>query len=131
MSDTLVVRSPTNPLDVRVNSRFYGSQALPPAVREGILAIFHDTQRAVEEQGYDPGLGYVQMDITFTFASNRGDIDGPLKRTIDAVADGIKRSGYPKFHDGKVKKLVVRRRTAADEGGSIGIEVLVKPWSRT
>lgn len=45
--------------------------------------------RAVHEQAYTPGTK-VAVYLSFPFSSRRSDVDGPIKRTIDAVQAGIR-----------------------------------------
>jgi Holliday junction resolvase RusA-like endonuclease len=50
--------------------------------------------------------------------SMRGDIDGPLKRTIDAVFQGLRRSWNKTWvNDGRIVTLHVEKYTTTEEPG--------------
>lgn len=67
------------------------------------------TARMVSQTGYVPGR-QVAVRLYFPFRSRRSDVDGPIKRTIDAVQKGF-RAVDPgsKWDDRNVEKVSAER----------------------
>jgi Holliday junction resolvase RusA-like endonuclease len=60
--------------------------------------------------------------LIFTFVTGRFDIDGPIKRTLDAIEKAIKAKGYD-WNDLRVVKLNVRKMV----GESPGVQIYFSP----
>lgn len=99
---------PLDPSDVRANIRFYNNGTLPPGVSKAMKAISEYCAGIAAETGWEPGDAYVGMDLTFYMTSRRQDVDGPLKRAMDAIAQGMG------FNDNRVQEVSVRRRIDPD-----------------
>jgi len=66
-----------------------------------------------------------RMDIQFFLPSMRGDIDGPIKRTIDAVFAGARRFyDKPWVNDGRIVTLHVEKFVQPDPGLAIHLGYL-------
>lgn len=122
MTNLLQVWSSVDPRDLRINKKFRNNPHLPPGVSRAQDNLILDIKQAIPDD-YDPCQVDCGATLTFVFPDKRTDIDGPIKRTLDAIEKAIKAKGY-KWHDGKIDHLAVRRvktdpRTHPDPG--IGI----------
>jgi hypothetical protein len=77
------------PEDLSRNIQYRNSGVLPPRPRAAMKRIEELVEKAVEDHGYQPGTK-VAIYLSFPFSSRRSDVDGPIKRTIDAVQAGIR-----------------------------------------
>lgn len=100
----LVFTVPVDPAMLRVNLRFKSGWTLPPVVREAREQVVAAARAAVQQTGWLPGDAYVGVELVFYVDSRREDTDGPVKRVLDAVAEGAG------FNDARVKELFVRRK---------------------
>lgn len=69
--------------------------------------------------GRMPEPAYVEVRITFIFADERPDLDGPLKTVLDAL------QGITYRNDRQVRSLSVQRRT---DKTNPGVEITVSGW---
>lgn len=123
----LTVRSAVNPLDIRINTRYKSSQFVPEPVKAAVRLIIADVEDAVRSQGWvPPRTRPVKVTVLFTFPTLAGDIDGPIKRCLDALAKGIKNAADPSFDDKYIHELHVFRFAASKGGGEPGIFIEVE-----
>jgi Holliday junction resolvase RusA-like endonuclease len=103
----LTVHSNVNPGDLGVNLRFKGKQVIHPRARAAQNALIEDVKQAVEKiPEFNPEYGIAG--VLFVFTSKRFDIDGPLKRTLDALERGIKAAGY-NWNDSRIKEVYITK----------------------
>lgn len=122
--------SDVNPLDLRVNIRYKGTQFVPKEVKEAVKALHDDTIRAIFAQKWQPFKGPATVRLWFNFPGPRGDIDGPIKRTLDALQDGIVKVHGPRsFDDGRIWDLIVAKRPTSDWGGRVGVVAELSRWT--
>lgn len=108
MGSWLTVHSDVNPGDLGVNLRFRGKQVIHPRARKAQNELIEDVKKAVERvPSFNPEYGIAG--VIFTFTSNRFDIDGPLKRTLDSLERGIKAAGY-QWNDSRLKEVYIEKK---------------------
>lgn len=95
---------PVDPKSLRVNIRFQSNRTLPPIVRKAM----EDTKRVLEQDAIAQDwevrpLDRYAMRLDIIMNDKRADLDGPIKRTIDAIADGLQ------INDQKIDELHVYR----------------------
>lgn len=114
----LSVVSSVNPADLAINLRFKEKQVIHPRVRAAQDWLITDIKLAVPDS-YET-CNPCTSEITFVFTSNRFDIDGPLKRTLDAIQKALKAKGYT-WSDARISQLTVYKDV--DEEPSIELEM--------
>lgn len=105
--------------DLRVNHRYRDVRKLPPLIANAMRQLTRDAEMAVKASGVEfPKSSKVRLKVSiwFTFDSMRPDVDGPSKRTLDAIAAGCG------FNDGRVDELNLYRT----EVGTPGIVAVVE-----
>jgi Holliday junction resolvase RusA-like endonuclease len=86
--------------------------------------------RAIYVQKWLPFKGPATCEVHFNFPGPRGDIDGPLKRTLDCLQSGIVKVHGPRsFDDGRIWDLTVSKRPTSDWGGRVGVTMELSRWS--
>jgi hypothetical protein len=98
--------SDMDPKRFAVNIRFLSNRALPPDVRAAKEELSDETSRQMVTQ--NPGWRQRPSDfyivaIDFYMADFKTDIDGPVKRSLDAVCHGAG------IFDSRVLELYVRK----------------------
>jgi hypothetical protein len=78
-----------DPRELQVNRRYRDNHALTPEVRAAMQTIQGQVFDAVHEQPDFRLAGTYELALRFSFLTMASDIDGPVKRTIDAIALGI------------------------------------------
>jgi hypothetical protein len=103
-----------SPSDVSVNARFQNNSVIPPKVRAGMEAIKDSVEQQIEREGFTVGPeDFLIFSLDFFFKTWAGDIDNPIKRTIDAVMDAINRDKqHGKVDDKRIIALHVRKMIA-------------------
>lgn len=101
-------------MDLLVNKRYKHSHALPKVVKLAMGQVQSEAMHEAATARFSPEKNdtYV-VTITFYFTSMRGDIDGPIKRTVDAFFAGIRDyldEAY--INDGRIVDLAVSKRVA-------------------
>jgi Holliday junction resolvase RusA-like endonuclease len=103
----LRVLADVDPGELSVNLKFRGSPVLHPRVRKAkddlILQIKNTIQLMSEE--YQP-CSACKVYIRYSFTNSRFDVDGPLKRTIDAIQEALNAVGY-EWNDKRIEDLRV------------------------
>lgn len=96
---------PVDPKELRVNLRFLSNGTLPPSVREAMKQTRETVERHADEQGWEVANGKDRYGAQFQFTMNdlRADLDGPLKRGMDAITSGLK------INDGRIDEIHLRR----------------------
>lgn len=97
-----------DPGQLRVNLRYRNSHTLPPVVLSAIKNVVTASQEACSQTDWTPGDAYVGVAFDFFVDSRKEDVDGPIKRVLDAVAEGCK------FNDGRVKRVLIERTIVPD-----------------
>ena len=97
-----------DPRDLAINLRFKGKPVIHPRVRAAMDEVVVHTKQAIQDEvDYTPCKDCV-VRIIFRFPSRRSDIDGPLKRFLDAIQEAHKALGLD-WNDNRISKLVVVR----------------------
>jgi Holliday junction resolvase RusA-like endonuclease len=97
-----------DPRDLAINRRFKGKPVIHPRVREAMDEVVIHTKQAIQgEVDYIPCKD-CGVRIIFGFPSRRSDIDGPLKRFLDAIQEAHKALDLD-WNDNRISKLVVER----------------------
>jgi hypothetical protein len=65
---------------------------------------------------------YARVDFIFTVPNNKMDVDAPIKRTLDAIEEGIKRY-QPDWNDRNVMEVLSIKDVMKDEDPSIFLRV--------
>lgn len=91
-----------------MNNRFRGSHVTPKKVRAAMDEL---SSLAAEQATFTPDKDIrFALDLSYTFPSMRGDVDGPVKRTIDAVFRGFRRRIDSSFvNDGRVTHVRAKK----------------------
>lgn len=85
----MVVVTEADPKQLRTNIRYSDIRHLPPEVRAAMKQVAIDAQRARDEQGFWPHpKARFTLDMVITMPDKRVDLDGPLKRALDAMCRG-------------------------------------------
>lgn len=109
--DTFCFAVDLSPVQVSVNARFQNNSVIPPEVRKGMDKIKDAVQEQILAEGFTVGPeDFMIFSLDFYFSSWAGDIDNPIKRTIDAIMDAFNRDKtQPKINDNRVIELHVRK----------------------
>lgn len=112
--DTLCLEIDVDPVQISVNRHFKNRSAVPPGVRLGMDQVVKETRNQIESQGFTVGeTDLLSMTFDFYFRTWSGDIDNPIKRSIDAIMEGINQPGIARVDDKRIVDLHVRKRIAA------------------
>lgn len=114
----LSVTSSINPADLAINIRFKEKQIIHPRVRAAQDGLITDIKLAVPDS-YET-CNPCTAEVTFVFTSNRFDIDGPIKRTLDAIQKALKAKGYI-WSDSRIHQLTIYKEV--DELPCIELEM--------
>ena len=89
-----------DPKSLRVNIRYLSNSTVPKIVRDAMNSVKEQVAIHAAEQGWKfiPKARYGASFI-FCMEDRRADLDGPSKRTIDAVVDGLM------INDGHIDEL--------------------------
>jgi hypothetical protein len=119
----VAIVSAVDPRDLQANRRFKNSHVLPTPVRKAMTHLEQLSYTQVATTRWKPTRSTrYAVDLTFTFPTANSDIDGPIKRTIDAVFRGMRRAcDHPSVNDARVVELHVTKRT-----GTPGLTCLVR-----
>lgn len=136
----VTISSAVDPKDLRVNHRYRDVRKLPPLIANAMKKLTEDAQRAGVSHGVAiPKTPKVRLGVSiwFTFNDMKADVDGPSKRTLDAIAAGLE------FNDNRVDELHLYRTdvgtpgivaevwTLEDIEGDQIEELIDSPWSLT
>jgi hypothetical protein len=110
-----------DPGELGVNIRFKRSQAIHPRAKKAQRALVEAIKKEIEGRPYEP-CSRCYLSLVFTFANNRFDVDGPVKRTMDAVEMALKELGH-KWNDRKVVEV----RMAKQVGPEPNIDLMMFP----
>lgn len=116
--DRIYVDSKVDPGDMGVNLRFRGNQVIHPRAREARDTLVRDIVHAADGQLIDLGKD-TWVSMSFTFRTRRFDIDGPIKRTLDALQLAMKQEvGYDDgWNDNRVTAIYVTKEWDRDNPG--------------
>jgi Holliday junction resolvase RusA-like endonuclease len=109
----VVIESGVDPKDLRVNHRYRDVRKLPPLIANAMKQLTKDAERAGKATGVEiPKDRRVRLKVSiwFTFNDMRADVDGPSKRTLDAIAAGLE------FNDNRVDELTLVRSSVGPPG---------------
>lgn len=101
------------PEDLSRNIQYRNSGVLPPRPRKAMARVSELVERAAREQEYIPGRK-VAIFLSFPFGSKRSDVDGPIKRTIDAIEKGLRAAGPDESWNDRSVHAVQATRVAKD-----------------
>jgi hypothetical protein len=123
-----VTTDKVDPGDLGVNLRFKGSQVIHPKARAAQAKLVKEIQKHIQgrEQGYDVPEGACYLSLVFYFSSRRFDVDGPVKRTMDALEKALKGLTY-EWNDRRVGVLRVEKQMLAKPGISLYLRP-IGPW---
>ncbi len=104
-TSSLGLRAMVDPGDLGVNIRFKRSQTIHPRAKAAQRALVDAIKKEISGRpyGYEP-CSRCYLSLMFTFTSNRFDVDGPVKRTMDAVEMALKELGHA-WNDRKVVQV--------------------------
>lgn len=112
--------APVNPKDLAVNTRFLSNKALPAVVREAKkqLAEVAQLEMAAQNPGWrQSGTDHYIVSIAFHMPDKRNDVDGPLKRAIDAIFEGAG------LFDSRVQEIYLKRYHVDEDQVGIDVEI--------
>lgn len=110
---TLCFEADVDPVHVSVNRHYKNQAAVPPEVRRGMNKVRDAVRKEIERTGFTVGVDDLfSLTFDFYFRTWAGDIDNPIKRTQDAIIEGLNREGQPKVDDKSVIELHVRKHIA-------------------
>jgi Holliday junction resolvase RusA-like endonuclease len=103
-----------SPVQVSVNARFLNNGTIPPNVRRAMNDIKDAVEQQILREGFSVGTDdFMIFSLDFYFPTWAGDIDNPIKRTIDAIMDAFNRDKTKaKINDNRVIELHVRKMVA-------------------
>lgn len=120
-------RSHADPRDFAVNKRHLNNTFRPRAVTEAMDNLRDEAtlELARQHPGWRPHeKQHFMICLTFYMPSRRFDVDGPIKRVIDAVTKGLG------IMDSRIEQLDIRRiLTGKDQ--IPGIHIVVLPVDET
>lgn len=103
-----------DPGKLGVNLRFRNSQTIHPEARKAQRALADAIKKEITERPYDyEPCQRCYLSLVFTFGSNRFDVDGPVKRTMDAVEMALKELGHA-WNDRKVVEVRMSKQTGPE-----------------
>lgn len=113
---TLCFEVDVDPVQISVNKHFKNQAAVPPGVRKGMNTVRDAIREQIDQQAFEVGpTDLIAMTFDFYFRTWSGDIDNPIKRSIDAIMEGINQPGRPRVDDNRVVELHVRKHIAASD----------------
>lgn len=118
----IAVEVDINPADLAVNIRYKNRQYLPKRVKDAQQEVKDAVARAIEWRGYyDPPMRCTVV-LDYFFARRNSDIDGPVKRTLDAIQMAFEQHDVA-WNDSQVRELIVHKWTAGEAERSPGIVI--------
>lgn len=108
MTNLLQVWSNVDPRELQINRRFKKSQFIHPRARAAQRQLADDIRAAIAPD-YQPCRDDCAVHLILHYPDRRSDIDGPIKRVLDALEMAVKEAGYA-WHDGRIDHLRVSRR---------------------
>jgi Holliday junction resolvase RusA-like endonuclease len=126
MSNDLVIRLDVDPVGLTQNFRFKGTYAVPAHIRKIMDKIRQETRSAIADQEWEMGpTDDIEIQFDEYFRTRRGDWDNPVKRTQDAVCDGIG------INDNRVRRAIVNRYCSDEDEPYMVITVRILPEDET
>lgn len=109
-----------DPAKVQVNRRFRGNHFLQPEVRAAMGQIKSEAF-VMASRRWLPVKGQKYLvRLILTFRNARSDIDGPSKRVLDSVFNGLReRYGTQDVNDGRVIHMSINKRVNANKPGIV------------
>lgn len=108
----LLIQSDVDPRSLAINKRYKTNAVLPAEVRTAKVNLMDDVYEAImrttRSEWSPPSVAMVQL--TFSFPTRKNDIDGPIKHSLDALQDGIRKAGYD-WNDRAIDQLKVEKWT--------------------
>lgn len=118
-----MVESLVDPRILGVNNRYRTNAVTPKDVRAEQLQLALDVSGAVRDQGFVPGKCHRAF-LVFTVPNRRSDLDGPIKRVLDAIQDGIRMAGYRDFNDNSFEDIHIYRKKGEPQ---VSVRVVTLP----
>lgn len=95
-----------DPVALTVNKRFRSNRTIHPDVRRAMDDLVKIVTAKKNREGFELRRdSLLSLTFVFTFRTNRADLDNPLKRTIDSLAEAIG------FNDSRVWEIHLYRKT--------------------
>ena len=108
-----------DPRGLAINLRFRNKQIIHPRVRAAQDALITLIKQAIQKGGeYEPCRDCA-VELVYTFPTTASDIDGPIKRTLDAIQMAHKSLGHT-WHDNRISHLNVVK-TKGEPGMFLGM----------
>jgi len=106
----LEIRVKIDPVSLSVNKHFKNGTIVHPDVQKAQKVVKKATEGAMNLQRptFSPD-SFLKIEFVFTFSTARADLDNPLKRTLDAIADVVG------FNDSRVWDIHLKRRIGEPE----------------
>ena len=121
-TDLINIQTQIDPRNLQANKRYKHSHVLPTQVRQAMKRLERMAQDQLSESSWlpTPTTRYaVRLSVTFPTANS--DIDGPVKRTIDAVFRGMRKAvDMVEVNDLRVVDLHVTKST-----GEPGLHIII------
>lgn len=111
---SLIVSVEVNPLDLLANRRFKYSHALPKETKAAMGRVADAAFAAASIHDWRPDKdSHYSVELLFSLRGLRGDVDGPVKRTIDGLFQGLRRHHDQAWvNDGRVLRVVAEKRVS-------------------
>lgn len=107
-----------DPAKVQVNRRFRGNHFLQPEVRAAMGQIKSEAFVMASRRWLPVKGQKYSVRLILTFRNARSDIDGPSKRVLDSVFDGLREVyGTTDVNDSRVAYMTIEKRVNKEEPG--------------
>jgi Holliday junction resolvase RusA-like endonuclease len=98
-----------DPVGLSVNKRFRSNSTVHPDVVKLQKEIVKECQHVMKREKPLQRDTFLRLTLIYTFRTFRADLDNPIKRTIDALAEGLD------FNDSRIYEIHVYRRVGGTE----------------
>lgn len=110
-SDLINIQEAIDPRLLQVNRRLKGGHWIKPETKAAMDQLSLLAAQQVSGRTWIPTkMSRFVVSLEFTFPTSNSDIDGPIKRTIDAVFTGMRKVvDLPHVNDSRITSLWVRK----------------------
>lgn len=114
-----------DPRHLQVNRRIKTGHWVPTEVKRAMQTVGNLVAADVPTDWTPTRDTRYAAELRFVFPSSRSDIDGPVKRTIDAAFAAIReKTGSPFANDSRVVRLLVTKGVGTEPNLSLAITAL-------
>lgn len=101
-----------DPKLLQVNRRLKGGHWVPTEVKQAMQTLQDYSRIQIQQSGWVPSKDqHYRVTLNLTFSNRNSDIDGPVKRTMDAVFRGMREAvDVPAINDARVIEMAVTKR---------------------